>query len=490
MNKISIKQLSEIDIPVFTYSVKTMEHSAKTLDAPWQAFSQSIQLDPGLALKILRTMGASKNSLRAENPNLEQATMVIGVKQTIARVRSLPLINQMQNPARQGLLQVISRSHHAAFQAWYWGRALSDLAPEQIYLAALLYDIPEMLLWQNACDTMLELSMQIKEQGLPRDEAQYIVLGNGLEHFARELALKWNLPQFMQTCLRPENIDQPRIRSVVLAVQMARLAENGWYSNELAVLLEQIAEHLDKPFSQAVTEIHQLSVSAALQTPFYNTQPAAALLPMLPSKKRKENTQNNTAKSATTPASKLKQTNSATTEVCLTPQKELFEAAVKELEQNAHVLNLHSIMRTAIHGMHDGIGLNRVLFAMINKDRSHLVARYMVGTDNDPQFNRFKLELKAPHLFTRMLEKSQSIWINDDNRNSFWPLVPTMVKNMINTDSFLARSIHINGKAIGLFYADRHSPGCILDDLAYNRFRQICQVTEQQLAQKSSGASH
>jgi len=495
--KISTKQLSEIAIPIFDYSVKTIEHSAKTLDAPWQAFSQSIQLDPGIVLKILRTMGASKNSLRAEDPSLEQATMVMGVEQTVQCVKSLPRIKLMPKQARQGLLQVISRSHHAAYQAWYWARALGDLAPEQVYLATLLYDVPEMLLWKSDCENMLKLSAQLQEQILPRDEAQYIVLGNSVEHFARELALEWNLPQFLQDCLRPENIEQPRIRSVVLAVQMARLAENGWYSDELALLLEQVAEHLNKPLAQAVTEIHKLAVNAAHQTPFYNTLPAAALLPMLSIQKRKTNNPVATNKisrqasalesSHSTASSKVpKREESSANTVCLTPQKNLYENTIKELEQNAHLLNLHNIIRTVIHGMHDGIGLNRVVFAMINKDRTHLVARYMVGTDNDPLFNRFKLGLKSPHLFTRMLEKPQSIWINDDNRKSFWPLVPNAVKNLIKTDSFLARSIHINGKAIGLFYADRCSPSCSLDDLSYNRFRNVCQIAEQQLSQKSS----
>ena len=483
--KISIKQLSEIVVPIFDRSVKTIEHSAKTLDAPWQAFSQCIQLDPGIALKILQTMGASKNPLRAEDPSLEQATMVIGVEQTVQCVKSLPLLKLMPIQARQGLLQVISRSHHAAYQSWYWSRALGDLVPEQVYLASLLYDVPEMVLWKSDSEKMLKLSSQLQEQKIPRDEAQYIVLGNSVEHFARELARIWNLPQFLQDCLRPENIEQPRVRSVVLAVQMARLAQNGWYSDELAPLLEQVAEYLNKPLAQTGTEIHQLAVNAAHQTLFYNTLPAAALLPMVYRPKTQAKTQVATDKfpeKTTSP----KCNESATSSVCLTPQKELYGRTIKELEQNAHLLTFHNVIRTAIHGMHDGIGLNRVVFAMINKDRTHLVARYMVGTDNDPLFNRFKLGLKSPHLFTRMLEKPQSIWINDHNRKSFWPLVPNAVKNLIKTNSFLARSIHINGKAIGLFYADRCSPSCTLDDLSYNRFRNVCQIAEKQLSQKSS----
>jgi len=495
--KISTKQLSEIDIPIFASSVKTIEHSAKTLDAPWQAFSQSIQLDPGIALKILRTMGASKNPLRAEDPSLEQATMVMGVEQTVQCVKSLPRLKLLPKQAHYGMLQVISRSHHAAYQAWYWARALGDLVPEQIYLAALLYDVSEMLLWKSDCETMLQLSAQLQEQKLPRDEAQYIVLGNSVEHFSRDLARIWNLPQFLQDCLRPENIEQPRIRSVVLAVQMARLAENGWYSDELVLLLEQVADHLNKPLAQAVSEIHKLAVNAAHQVHFYNTRPAAALLPMLASPKRKKSARvatdkiPNTATNlgsipATSSSTVARREESPANTVCLTPQKDLYEKTIKELEQNAHLLNLHNIIRTVIHGMHDGIGLNRVVFAMINRDRTHLVARYMVGTDNDPLFNRFKLGIKSPHLFTRMLEKPQSIWINDDNRKSFWPLIPNAVKNLIKTNSFLARSIHIDGKAIGLFYADRCSPSCSLDDLSYNRFRNVCQIAEKQIAHKSS----
>jgi hypothetical protein len=47
-------------------------------------------------------------------------------------------------------------------------------------------------------------------------------------------------------------------------------------------------------------------------------------------------------------------------------------------------------------------------------------------------------------------------------------------------------SIFIDGKAIGMFYADRRGPECELDDAAYQQFRQLSMVAGNCLASTSS----
>lgn len=60
--------------------------------------------------------------------------------------------------------------------------------------------------------------------------------------------------------------------------------------------------------------------------------------------------------------------------------------------------------------------------------------------------------------------------------------MPDDVKTRIKTNSFFAMSIHVRDKPVGLFYADRRSLDCKLDEQAYKQFRQICQFAAKGLA--------
>ncbi|KPK38959.1 MAG: hypothetical protein AMJ69_07010 [Gammaproteobacteria bacterium SG8_47] len=133
-------------------------------------------------------------------------------------------------------------------------------------------------------------------------------------------------------------------------------------------------------------------------------------------------------------------------------------------------------------GMHDGVGLNRVVFAVLSSDRQSLTARSIVGAENDPVFNRFAMRLNPPNLFTRLLEKQQAIWVNDDTRAKVWPLLPVEFRKLIATNTFFAMSLFINDKPIGMFYADRHSDACQLDETSYNQFKQLVTLVSRSLA--------
>jgi hypothetical protein len=172
----------------------------------------------------------------------------------------------------------------------------------------------------------------------------------------------------------------------------------------------------------------------------------------------------------------------AASQICLIPQTDLFKKALYGLHHGIGKLELNNLMRLAVHGMRDGIGLNRVVFALLTKHPDKLVSRYSIGSDNDPNFSRFEISLDRPHLFTRLLEKQASLWINADNCTKFWPSIPGHFKTLIKTTSFFAMSIHVDDKPVGLFYADRRNADCELDETAYKQFRQICQLVAKGLA--------
>ena len=410
--------------------------------------------------------------------------------------------------AKVGYTRAACRAFHAAFQAWDWAHIHNAHDPEEILLATLLHDIAEMALWVAAPEKVHLMRKLIIKDHLHTDEAQYIALGDSLEHFSRQIAISWELPQLVHDALRPENSGNSRVQCVMLAVQLGREAEQGWRSDKMQRTLELISEFLGKSLDETTSHIHKNAVRAARETPFFNTRPAAALLPLLPGDDHiliedefpedEAEIEASIRHSTFVSPDSAQASNSPTdgeqhhvehlsshlpaSQICLTPQVDAFKQTINALKAGIGTMKVNDIMRCVVHGLHDGVGLNRVVFSLLSKDHSKLMSRYIIGADNDPVFSRFLIRMDKPNLFSKLLEKPVSLWINDENRPKYWKMVPEEFKTLIKTNTFLTTSVHVRGKPIGLFYADRRSGACELDDHAYTQFRQICQAASKCLA--------
>ncbi|MDY6980456.1 MAG: GAF domain-containing protein, partial [Pseudomonadota bacterium] len=135
------------------------------------------------------------------------------------------------------------------------------------------------------------------------------------------------------------------------------------------------------------------------------------------------------------------------------------------------------IIETVIESLHHGLGLNRVVFARLDTEKRKLVGEKVIGSNNDPIFSRFEIDLAGKHLFSLLMEKTQAILLNDQTRSKFWSLVPPDLQKKIRVNSFVAMSLYVNGKPLGLIYADRHSNNCQLDENTYRHFKTVCNQT-------------
>ncbi len=469
-----VDRLEGAELPALDQNLEILARLSLDENVPVERLAAVIERDPALTIRLLRQVSAVDHKhLRTEVTTVTHAVMMLGLSRVRDLHRGVPTMGTVKEPlVRRHLLESCSHAYHAATQAYDWARLRKDMEPDEIFMVTLLHNVGEMLLWRFAPKKMLQIETLTQHEGMEPEEAQYVVLGFGLDQLTMGLAQRWRLPSLLIDSLHPENAQKHRVLGIMLAVQLARKARRGWYRPSVTSVLEQATEYLHRDLDEITRRIHMTAVEAARASEEYQALPAAALLllppgaPVITVARQKPGEVKPAAGQAATGDGRPPP-------FCLAPRTDVFRRSYAALGNLDGELSLHQALAIAMEGMHDGLGLNRVVFAMLTPDRGELKARSILGSDNDPLFNRFAIDIDGVNLFARLLDKPQAIWVNDGNRARFWPLVPNNVQKLIRINSFFAMSVFVKGKPVGIFYADRHTQACTLEEATYKRFKGI-----------------
>lgn len=472
-----VKRLDQADLPALKANTGLMRQLAADENVDMSRLATLIESDPGLTLRLMRYINNLRHKhLRSEITTVRNALMMLGLTHVQQIPQGLTSIEELDEVDSLRLRKHFSQALHAAYQARDWARITKDLIADELYLAALLHNLGETLLNLHAPQEMARVRDLMQQKQMEANEAEYVVFGFSIDQLTLELARLWRLPSLLIDSLHGENAQHKRVLNVMLAAHVAKAAEQGWYSPRTVKLVEQTADFLLSDTASTATLIHKNAVEAARNSAQLNVpHPAACLL--IPAHVQAEEKR---PPSGVKIQPELLPDEDA--DFCLMPQRRVLLRVMKSLTQTEESLSLKKVLALTMEGMHEGLGLNRVVFAMLTPDKGQLRARSILGSDNDPLFNRFVIDLESHNLFTRLLEKPQSLWLDENNRGKFFPLIPIGFHKLIRNDSFLVMSLFVRNKPVGIFYADRHTNACRLDAESYKRFKQLVAQASQTLS--------
>jgi HD-like signal output (HDOD) protein len=251
-----VTRLTESELPVLRHTARdlaVLRADENKLNA--RSISDVISRDPIMTVKLLRYLQLHKHKAQtAEVIQVEQVLLMLGLDTFFNRIEPHPLLEDMLKSNAVALppaLRVIHRSHRASEYAKDWAVRLHDMHYEEVRIAALLHDIAEILMWCFAPRAMLEIrDIQQKDKTQRSHAVQEQVLGFSLIGLQTELAMKWKLPELLLTLMNDSNAQLPRVRNVVLAVNLARHSANGWNDAALPDDYRDIGELLRMPAEQ------------------------------------------------------------------------------------------------------------------------------------------------------------------------------------------------------------------------------------------------
>jgi hypothetical protein len=132
------------------------------------------------------------------------------------------------------------------------------------------------------------------------------------------------------------------------------------------------------------------------------------------------------------------------------------------------------MMTLIMRGMHEGIGLERVVFALMTADRASVRAKYVIGAEEGDTLRQFQFSTTNVNLFAKLMERVQGIWVRRANRGQLAGLLTPEIEAMTGGEDFFAMSVFVHGKPVGLFYADRKGNPFALTEKNYLDFKSLC----------------
>ncbi|MDR1935948.1 MAG: HDOD domain-containing protein [Candidatus Accumulibacter sp.] len=229
-----IEYFSAVDMPILRQTARRLEEVRQNIDQVSGRHIASIVLqDPLLAIKVLGYIQRFQGKyLHSDITTIANAIMMIGIEPFFAHFESLATIEERlkdEPRALLGVLHVIRRVQQASRYAQKWAFERHDMNIEEVELAALLHDLAEILLWCFAPKLAIEIRRrQQADPALRSATAQMQVLGIRLFDLQLALCDAWRLPELLKTLMDDVNAELPRVRNVVLAVNLARHSANDW----------------------------------------------------------------------------------------------------------------------------------------------------------------------------------------------------------------------------------------------------------------------
>lgn len=229
-----VRYFSEADIPVLRHTVHELEKLRENAEnVNGRVLAGIILHDPLMTLRVLAYIEKNRPKRQTTDiTTIERALMMIGIDPFFRDFQNLPLVEEQLKAYPKslvGVLKVVSRARKAAHWARDWAIIRHDLDVDEITVAALLYDLAEILMWAFAPTLAVKVrDAQAADRSRRSVDVQTEIYGVPLYQIKDGLTKAWHLPELLNLLMDQSNAENPRVRNVKLAIDLARHSANGW----------------------------------------------------------------------------------------------------------------------------------------------------------------------------------------------------------------------------------------------------------------------
>ena len=450
-----VGEITVQDMPVFGHTVQSVVSMSKDDSSTVSELTQVILQDSSMTARILKL----SNTI-FYNPNVKsistvsRAIVVLGLEAVCNICLTIKLIDTlMKSSSHDRLVQEMGLSIHAAVQARNIAKERGDKEPEEVFVAALLMRLGRMAFWCYSNEESEKLSEALAASTEDPEKIEEEILGFPLKDLTKSLVKEWGLGELMQAVLNDPEGGGPRVRNVVVSDELVKAVENGWDSEEMGLVTEEVADLLGQPVEAVTTILHDGAKDAAMIACSYGASAAAKVIP-LPVEFKKE-------------VKIEEEQDLALAEVEFPPADPRLQLAIlKEIKGLIDESpSFNALLEMVMEGIYRGTGMDRTLFALMSPDHKFLKAKYALGHEREQLTSDFYFPLSKaePNIFLFTLIKQQCLWVEIDKEDALSMLAIPSIKKVLGDGDFLVAPLIVNDKPIGVIYADRIPSGRELD---------------------------
>jgi len=458
-----VSHLSQRELPIFKYSLIAITDITARDNSSNNELAAAILKDVNLTARILRLSNSYiYNPSNTKVHTITHATMLLGFNLVRDISISLAIIDTLLKGNKEThIMKLMARTFHSAVQARAIAEAHNDDSPEEIFIAALLYNIGEL----TFCCVDSQSSEKIVNSRLIATDEHYLkiqkdTLGFTFNELTEKLTEDWQLSDLLHNTLHHQDKPTNRCKHIILGNAIASAAEHGWKSPETDKEFTRLSEHLNKNLKETTEFIHNNVEAAVKVAQEFGARAAAEFIPSL----------ENIHKGSSVPLELEEQ------QTYLMPDHMLQLSILRDL---SGILNnkpaLNNILTMVLEGIYRGIGMDRAVLAFVNPAKTETRAKMALGINNTELEKEFvfSIDMQKPNLLQQMLIYNRSFWIKDDEEGN--QLVGKSMKNTLKTKTFFIAPITVENKTVGIFYADRQPSERPLDDESFESFKHFSQ---------------
>ncbi len=241
----------DAEIPVLAQTADALEALRANEDkVDANGIGETIASDPLMTLKVLAYASAHRSErVVTDVETVTSALVLMGISPFFAAFGPQPTVEDRlagEPEALQGLTDTLRRAHRGANFALGFAVHRMDHDAAVIHAAALLHDFAEMLLWCHAPVLALRIrAAQRADPTLRSSAAQRALLNIELADLQQALMKAWRLPELLIRISDDRHADNPSVRSVALALRLARHTAHGWDNPAIPDDVADIAQLLN-----------------------------------------------------------------------------------------------------------------------------------------------------------------------------------------------------------------------------------------------------
>ena len=436
-------------MPIFGRTVQEIISVSEDYDSNVAQLVQGVLKDASMTTKILKLANTALYNPTDKKVNtVSRAITLMGFDSVRAICLTIALVESIaQSVNRKYFIKVFTCALHAATQARALCKNIDSKNAEEVFVAALLWNVGELAFWCFAKNEGKALISEL-DRGVSREEAEMKVLGFPLSTLTKQLVKDWNLTSLLHDDSDTKKQNSELYQLVKGCRDLASGAETGWKSEKVVLAMEQLASLCGMEMEELQESVYENAHAALSITKTYGVKDVVNIIPQPPvvlteQEKRQEKEEATTDEEG---AEGLSQYNS-------TLQLDILREMSLLLNENP---DYNTLIQMALDGICRGVGMDRVLFALTSPDKQYIKARYAIGIERAAlldSFN-FKLLTKKANIFRMTLEEKRSFWVGGPSRG-IRDIVTDDIVSTLGGNSFFIVPILVGGKAIGLFYADR-----------------------------------